>query len=1380
MPTDTEEPQTDLFADIGKEEPGPQGDLFADIGEDIAPTQIYTMPTPPPAPREAPLPFTEAAAAEDAAVKAFFQREQKRTQLGAEQFALEKQIEAEAEPSLLEKGMAAVTTPLKEIVPTTDLQPAIERFLTLASPTMPAAIVRQRALAGEPLPDIIPPETHKAIAIASGVEESLANTVNFFTSPLGIATLGMGALPKAAHAAIAMAFAVQMSQAVPEIATQLGDELGKPESERNYKKIAALTTEAITATGFAAGGARGAYRQIMGLPTLQAIEGETAANRMARLRAQGIAEDIATRPGFGIRQWEPGFEARPPGESVTFGLGPIPTPAEVRRLQPPLDPLGPPEMLGPPPPTPWQKYNENFFKMVNRLRESGDPTSTRADIQAMFPEMFQGLERANERAGLLAKHAWGDQWKPVAPEVKARAEAALPEAIIEPKVEAKPAEPPPLPPTPPAPAAPVAPPAPDAPPPGPPRSPHDFEPALVVDGVPITGGDDHEAIFNRLKEEALAKGDVARVIKLVNIFGDDAAHIFVDKERNPYSRIEAGKALGLDYPLQSSELLRLKGRKPSAVTPPTPEPEETVTGFPLGKPPTVEVPLEQIQSSPDLPNFKADADPVTGVVPGQRLEGTYERRGTAPVVLWRRTDGNLYIITGRHRLDLARRTGEKTIPAQIMEEAKGFTKEMALVFDAEANIRDGQGTVEDYAHYFKNIQGLTEQEARSRGLLSRAKGRAGWDLAKIASDDLYASWKAGQISEAQALAICRAAPGNPGAQAVGLRFAKRVKDPDALGALVKRAAETTPTEGQTGDLFGWNDSALREMEKDQARAEKIMEDIREDIRALRSAKRPERAAKYGIDIKDPASVQRIIGELQAQLDRWKTWWLQPDLVEQVKGKPAAPPAAPPPAPPPPAPAPAPAPAPPAPKPEEPKPAPAPPAAPAPAPAGPPVPDKPTLDIFSDQAARDAEARLRERMGKKPPSAPPPQPPPQAPPPGIQMAAEAPQGELFPGEHPETEDPLFVEAILRDLTAIGGNIIGHGYLDYSAWYRQMAERFPEFKHYFRRAYNQVRDVSTLRDLSKRMTPREEVELYNDEGIKIGKGSKHRPGLQVRSEDLIPQVPQVVTPGMYVGPEGESIDWTQALAINLGVEAHRTGKKGIMLADGPGVGKSGMGAMIAHLLTKPTRVPLAEDMAPRWNEGTDQERARWLGTPGIKSIDKSLTFDKLTPEERRQVYQNAGYSHLQIGQDNVNAGKPADGDVLVVGTSKPHLETSFIPDFHKFGIPTDHIDFVTYTVLSIGESSEPGSETRKLYEKITSKRYKAVVFDEAHAFKNAGSSREHNSRKIQAEFKVFMTATPDGQPSERNLFHVGNHRQDPLADHGSTGIEAGRASRQRRGT
>lgn len=82
MPTDTEEPQTDLFADIGKEEPGPQGDLFADIGEDIAPTQIYTMPTPPPAPREAPLPFTEAAAAEDAAVKAFFQREQKRTQLG--------------------------------------------------------------------------------------------------------------------------------------------------------------------------------------------------------------------------------------------------------------------------------------------------------------------------------------------------------------------------------------------------------------------------------------------------------------------------------------------------------------------------------------------------------------------------------------------------------------------------------------------------------------------------------------------------------------------------------------------------------------------------------------------------------------------------------------------------------------------------------------------------------------------------------------------------------------------------------------------------------------------------------------------------------------------------------------------------------------------------------------------------------------------------------------------------------------------------------------------------------------------------------------------------------------------------------------------------
>ena len=60
------------------------------------------------------------------------------------------------------------------------------------------------------------------------------------------------------------------------------------------------------------------------------------------------------------------------------------------------------------------------------------------------------------------------------------------------------------------------------------------------------------------------------------------------------------------------------------------------------------------------------------------------------------------VITGRHRLDLARRTGEATIPAQVVREADGFTAEQARMFDVEQNIKDEKGTIRDYVRYFKS------------------------------------------------------------------------------------------------------------------------------------------------------------------------------------------------------------------------------------------------------------------------------------------------------------------------------------------------------------------------------------------------------------------------------------------------------------------------------------------------------------------------------------------------------------------------------------------------------------------------------------------------------------------------------------------------------
>lgn len=319
----------------------------------------------------------------------------------------------------------------------------------------------------------------------------------------------------------------------------------------------------------------------------------------------------------------------------------------------------------------------------------------------------------------------------------------------------------------------------------------------------------------------------------------------------------------------------------SSLPAPPPEPPPTDTRIDPNAVPTQEIPINKIKLSADVPNFKGGASEETGTVAGQELSGKYERRGTAPIVVWQRLNGDLEVITGRHRLDLARRTGEKTIPGQIVKEADGFTKDQAITFDAEANIRDGQGEVSDYATYFKGTD-ISEAEARARGLLSRAKGKAGWVLAKAATDDLYASWRAGHVNDAQAVAIAEGAPGNAGAQRAGIKLAREGKPAEVISGVLRRASQVTG-KAENLDLFGADDTAIRQMEADEAKASGIRKGIKDQITAVQgAAKKPEAAAKLGVNVKDPGAVLRKVNELKDELDRWANWWLHPDLVEQVR------------------------------------------------------------------------------------------------------------------------------------------------------------------------------------------------------------------------------------------------------------------------------------------------------------------------------------------------------------------------------------------------------------------------------------------------------------------------------------------------------------------
>ncbi|MCG5533094.1 N-6 DNA methylase [Halorhodospira sp. 9621] len=368
--------------------------------------------------------------------------------------------------------------------------------------------------------------------------------------------------------------------------------------------------------------------------------------------------------------------------------------------------------------------------------------------------------------------------------------------------------------------------------------------------------------FERVEPEAPADADMAQTPMDVEQPAAEDARFIADPQA--YGQDQDGVDLGLEA--------EAEGR---------PEPAPTTAADDTGAEyPTQEIPVAQLELSEDVPQFKRGADD-SGVV--EPLGGQYERLGTAPILVWEREDGRREVVTGRHRLDLARRTGEQTIPAQVVREADGFSREDAMVADAEMNIRDGQGEVADYAAYFKQ-RGTDEAQAQRRGLLERAKGRDGFTIASQGSDTLYQLHQGEQIGDRQAAAVARAAPNDERLQALGIERIQRGENIETATSMMQ-AVQAMGAEGrgpEQVDMFGLDDSAMRQAEELAKKAAARQREISEDIRLLRNpSKNPQRARELGIDVQDETGARERLRSLEAERERWQRWHTDPELRQTL-------------------------------------------------------------------------------------------------------------------------------------------------------------------------------------------------------------------------------------------------------------------------------------------------------------------------------------------------------------------------------------------------------------------------------------------------------------------------------------------------------------------
>lgn len=297
----------------------------------------------------------------------------------------------------------------------------------------------------------------------------------------------------------------------------------------------------------------------------------------------------------------------------------------------------------------------------------------------------------------------------------------------------------------------------------------------------------------------------------------------------------------------------------------------------------VEAPIEEITISEDVPQFKEGAN-VKGVV--EPLGGKFERTGVAPIQIWVRDDGRKEVISGRHRLDLAERSGEKTIPAQYHYESEGFGADQAAVLDAMLNIREGQGKVKDYVDFIKATK-PRKQEAESQGILARQTGKRAFTIATEGSDALITSHRNDQLSDEAATRISEAAPRNEKLQSVGIKAIQDGKSIAVAENMVKAVKTMTDETAQgSGDLFGFDDSAMVEAENLAKAAVKKQNEIQKTLSAVQgAAKRPELAAKEGVDVKNPEAIKARIAELKEQKRDWQNWHTNPKLTQELKAQP---------------------------------------------------------------------------------------------------------------------------------------------------------------------------------------------------------------------------------------------------------------------------------------------------------------------------------------------------------------------------------------------------------------------------------------------------------------------------------------------------------------
>lgn len=288
-----------------------------------------------------------------------------------------------------------------------------------------------------------------------------------------------------------------------------------------------------------------------------------------------------------------------------------------------------------------------------------------------------------------------------------------------------------------------------------------------------------------------------------------------------------------------------------------------------------QVRVDSLALAPDVEQFKQGDHNERGAVKGRELQGRF-REDAQPISVWRRRDGALHVITGRHRFDLAARDGVEFIPAYVYQEDETHDATWAKMHDVGQNMLDGQASALEVAFFVRN-SGMSREEMEAQGYLRPGSANVmGWDIATLAGDEVFTRLKNGVITDNEAWKVCHLS-GMDAGQMLAMQLREKGKPWDYVAAYVKeadRVAAEKSREGEAFDLFGNDTSWQEDCEKVARFTARGIALIAERLSLLKKSsgisRRKDLAGRMGIRLETDADLNAAIHDLERAKGAWQS------------------------------------------------------------------------------------------------------------------------------------------------------------------------------------------------------------------------------------------------------------------------------------------------------------------------------------------------------------------------------------------------------------------------------------------------------------------------------------------------------------------------------